>query len=421
MNGVQLGSRPEDFIWATGIEDSFIPQWKRGHRALDEYGLMGHYKHWREDLALTRELGMGMVRWGVPWYRVEPIPGEFDWRWTDQVIPYMVEELGITPIVDLMHYGCPFWLRGEFINSDYPQAVATYTRAFVERYKSLVRWYTPLNEPLINAMMCGMNGGWPPYLKGEKGYVRLILQLAKGMVCTVEAIKEADPEARLVFVEAAGITRASEPSLRDLAEEQRLRGFVVFDLLTGRVTPDHPIYGWLVSAGASRRELANIAGRPVAIDVMGLNFYPQWSTQELYINETGQVVSRVCELDGVGFGEMVEDFYRRYGVPIMITETSARDCDVLRSAWLANSLHMIKGLRAEGVPVLGYTWFPLFTMIDWRYRWERGPLNDYLLELGLYTLNTDADGKRWRPSPLVEQMRGYIANPEGAIGRLAVG
>ena len=67
----------------------------------------------------------------MPWYRLEPFqPGEFDWRWTDQVIPYMVEELGITPIIDLMHYGCPFWLRREFASAEYPAAVAAYAEAF---------------------------------------------------------------------------------------------------------------------------------------------------------------------------------------------------------------------------------------------------------------------------------------------------
>ena len=63
--------RAEDFIWATGIEDTFVPQTRPGHRALDEYQLMGHYEHWREDLTLGRELDVSAIRWGVPWYRVE--------------------------------------------------------------------------------------------------------------------------------------------------------------------------------------------------------------------------------------------------------------------------------------------------------------------------------------------------------------
>src|SRR6188508_3181906 len=158
MGSIKLGPQAQDFIWASGIENSFVPQTRQGHRALDEYQLMGHYQHWREDLALAKELGVQALRWGVPWYRVEPLPGEFDWRWTDQVIPYMVEELGITPIIDLMNYGCPFWMRQEFINPDYPHAVATYAETFAERYKHLVSWYTPFNEPLVAAMMCGDKG-----------------------------------------------------------------------------------------------------------------------------------------------------------------------------------------------------------------------------------------------------------------------
>src|SRR5688572_5149239 len=123
MTNSRSGLTPQNFIWASGIEDTFVPHTKVGHRALDEYELMGHYEHWREDLALFPESDLQMVRWGVPWYRVEPTQGEFDWRWTDQVIPYLVEELRITPIIDLMHYGCPFWLRREFANDNYPRAV----------------------------------------------------------------------------------------------------------------------------------------------------------------------------------------------------------------------------------------------------------------------------------------------------------
>jgi hypothetical protein len=48
----------ENFFWAAGIENTFVPQVRNGHRSLDEYELMGHYEHWREDLGLSRELGL---------------------------------------------------------------------------------------------------------------------------------------------------------------------------------------------------------------------------------------------------------------------------------------------------------------------------------------------------------------------------
>jgi beta-glucosidase/6-phospho-beta-glucosidase/beta-galactosidase len=118
---------------------------------------------------------------------------------------------------------------------------------------------------------------------------------------------------------------------------------------------------------------------------------------------------------------MVEDFYMRYGNPIMITETSARDAEEDRIAWLNSSLRMIKELREKGVPVLGYTWFPMFTMIDWNYRWERGQLDRYLLDLGVYQLNTTGDGGRWRPFPIAEHLRHHIQNPLESVGDMAIG
>jgi hypothetical protein len=102
----------------------------------------------------------------------------------------------------------------------------------------------------------------------------------------------------------------------------------------------------------------------------------------------------------------------------MITETSAVGSDEVREKWLHSSISMIKTLRCEGVPVVGYTWFPLFTMIDWRYRFSQEPLENFYLELGLYHLNRMADGPRWIPSQLVPEMRKYISDPLNAIGEV---
>ena len=414
------GKRPSDFLWATGIEDTFVPQTRPGHRALDEYQLMGHYEYWRDDLALVRDLGVRAIRWGVPWYRVEPFqPGEFDWRWTDQVIPYLVEELDVTPIVDLMHYGCPFWLRREFGSADYPAAVANYAAAFASRYAKLVRWYTPLNEPIVTALYCGQRGLWPPYLRGDGGYVTVLLHTIEGIVRTAAALRDANPEAILVHVEASGLSRTAREDLHAVAQEEQSRAFVSYDLLTGRVTPSHPLFPWLVRNGVSPDRLAALAQQPVHFDLMGLNFYPQWSTTQLYIDRRGRLAYQPVEQDGAGFRELIESYYRRYGVPIMVTETSARGDEAVRARWLEASVAAIHALRGRGIPVVGYTWFPLFTMVDWRYRFGRGPLEEYRLELGLYKLGSRG-ASRWEATPLVEQFRSYVRDPESAVGNLGV-
>jgi beta-glucosidase len=420
MSNILLSSRPEDFIWASGIENTFVPQGRPGYRPLEEYELMGHYDHWREDLALGRELGLNAIRWGVPWYRVEPQQGTFDWSWTDQVIPYLVEELGITPIVDLMHYGCPFWLRREFASPHYPEAVAAYAGAFAERYAGLVKWYTPLNEPLVNSLMCGKRGVWPPYLRGDAGYIRVMLQLAHGMLRTVEAIRRVDPESMMVHVEATGLMRAAKKDLEALAVEDQHRGYLSFDLMTGRVDRDHPLFSWLIRNGAKFDDLLAIADRRITLDVLGLNFYPQWSTQQLYIDKKGNLAYRATEQEGSGFAALIEDFHRRYDAPVIITETSAFGSDELRSRWLEASLISVKELRGKGIPVVGYTWFPLFTMIDWRYRFGRGPVEQYRLELGLYRLRDEIATSRWAATPLVEQFQQCVRNPEMSVGAVAM-
>ena len=410
-----IGTAAEDFLWATGIEDTFVPQTRLGRRSLDEYELMGHYEHWREDLALLKEVGVSAVRWGVPWYRVEPTQGNFDWSWIDQVVPYLVEELGITPIVDLMHYGCPFWLRREFASDEYPRAVAAYAESFARRYRKLVRFYTPLNEPLVTALMCGKRGIWPPYLRGDAGYVRVMVQVASGVINTVAAIKSVDPDAVMIHVEATGLSRAIKQELEVLALEDQRRGYLFFDLITGLVMPDHPLFGWLLRNGATLDNLADLATRRIQIDVLGMNFYPQWSTQQIYIQAKGRISYRAIEQDGAGFATLIEDYYRRYQVPIMITETSALGADDVRSRWMNTSVNAVRRLRASGIPIVGYTWFPLFTMVDWRYRLGRRPAERYYIQLGLYKLG-QKNGPRWKPTPLLKQFRGYVMNPNESIG-----
>ncbi|MEP6923774.1 MAG: family 1 glycosylhydrolase [Pyrinomonadaceae bacterium] len=417
MNNL-IRPEPENFLFAGGIEDTFVPQVKEGHRALDEYELMGHYRHWREDLHLAHELGLQALRWGIPWYKVEPAPGTFDWSWTDEVIPYMVEELHITPIIDLVHYGCPFWLEREFASKDYPKLIARYSAEFANRYKDLVKFYTPLNEPIINALMCGLRGLWAPYLKGERGYLKIMLQIARGIQQAVHAIKAVDDSAIMVYVEATGLTRAIRDDLHSLAVEETRRGYLCFDLITGNFKSDHPLYAWILRNGFTPEDLTELYDNPVKLDVVGMNFYPQWSTKQIYQDRRGRIQFRDIEPEGDGFIELIESYYNRYNSPIMITETSAVGTDEIRSRWLDKSLEMVKHLREKGVPVIGYTWFPLFTMIDWRYRFSNKPLEQFYLELGIFKLNQLGEGRRWLETPLVEQMKKAVNNPAESIGRL---
>ena len=122
------------FIWAVGIEDTNVGWPLRGSPAgLDEYQLTQHYEHWRQDLALAQSIGATSIRYGFPWYRVNPGPGQWDWAWTDEVVDEATR-LGLALIVDLVHYGTPTWLKGSFTDAGYPDAVADYAGAVARRW-----------------------------------------------------------------------------------------------------------------------------------------------------------------------------------------------------------------------------------------------------------------------------------------------
>ncbi len=367
------------FRFAVGIEDTFIAHEAPGQRKLDEYELTQHYQSWREDLDLVGQSGADSLRWGIPWYRVEPEPGRFTWDWVDQVAEKL-RELDLTCVVDLMHYGTPMWLEGAFANRDYPQRVAEYAAAAADRYRDVFRVWTPLNEPVVHAQYCGERGLWPPHLTGSTGFVTVLMQLARGICLTENAIRDVQEDPVFVHVDAGfrfeGHTR---PLPRDLMQVWR---FLALDLVTGRVDDVHPLAAWLREHGAADADLGWLAEHALTPDVVGVNYYPGFTS--LRYREDG--TTEPVEAGTAGLEELVRDYWARYARPIMITETSRGGPLADRREWLAQSLTSVRRMRADGVPVIGYTWFPFLALYDWLYREASTPADEFLIQMGLVDL-----------------------------------
>jgi beta-glucosidase len=399
------------FWWATGIENTFIPHIRPGFRALDEYTLTQHYQQWKTDIDLVAATGVRALRWGIPWYRVQPRPDQWDWRWTDEVLDYMVNVKGITPILDLMHYGTPLWMDNSFVNSRYPETMAQYAGAVAARYKTLVRYYTPYNEPVLSAEWSGFRGEWPPYLIGDDGYAKVLLGITKGIVLTMQALKAEQPDMVTIQVEAMRRFRTSPLALMPLVRRINEQQYLSFDLTTGRVDEQHPLYGFLHEIGVTDNDLAWFRKHPVNFDVFGVNFYP-WGYGELAQRKNGQLYRIPQRVNGAVIGDVINEVYQRYGQPIMVTETSAKGNIAVRARWMDETIQTMRNLRNQNVPVIGYTWFPLFTMVDWVYRRGRRPLSDYLLHLGLYDAAFDeADILQRHATPLVARYQHHMAQP----------
>jgi hypothetical protein len=398
--------RDAPFRFGVGIEDTFVATEEPGRRKLDEYELTQHYQFWERDLALVAASGADTLRWGIPWYRVEPSPGRFQWDWVDRVVDAIAGH-GLTCVVDLMHYGTPLWLDNSFLHPDYPKRVAEYAAAAASRYGATLTAWTPLNEPVINAIYCGERGAWPPHHRGQTGFVSLITALAEGICRTQAAIASVQPQATFVHVDA-GFRWAGDPPRVAGAPDLALLGerrFLGLDLPMGRVDGGHPLHDWLLLHGATESRLSWLRDHAVEPDVVGVNYYPAFTTVAYDEGPRGELVERPVEAGAAGLADLVGEYARRYAVPLMITETSRGGPEQERERWLAESLECVAQLRREGLPLIGYTWFPFLALVDWLYRESSAPLEHWLVQMGLVDLALlpGSSVLERRPTGLVEQ------------------
>lgn len=413
MNNTQKNTRMP-FFFMVGIECTMIadvrPDINPNMRELDEFDLMQHYVRWREDLELITKLRtdntqVTRVRWAIPWYRVETAPGVYDFSWTDQVIAY-AQELGIELIPDIVHYGCPRWMPQAFLDPAYPERVASFAAACAARYKGQIHHWTPFNEPAVTALFCGQRGEWPPYLSSEEGYVRILMAIALGMQKTVKAIRAVDPSVTLWAAEAMKNYHPINEEARPAAKAALRRDLVSWDLVHGSVDESHPCYAWLRDNGATEQQFAELIANPVTLDILGVNFYP-WGSQTYEMKDGA--IHQHWDWNGRLMLELVRECHEYTGATIYVTETSAHGgggpksqtmidgAGDFRIRWMDETMWAMEEARRQGIPVLGYTQFPLYTMVDWKYRLETGTPDEFFVHFGMIEVDGRDFSRRWTP------------------------
>src|SRR5207249_4625235 len=184
-----------------------------------------------------------------------------------------------------------------------------------------------------------------------------------------------------------------------------------------QIDQDRVLYPWLNTYGMSDLDIAWFRGNPQRTDVLGLDYYPHsdWQLDQIG-SEGGRVRQRRAD-NPVGLYGVANDYYNRYGIPLLLTETSIEGQSINREIWLDTTIDDIRRLRSEGVPMLGMLWWPMIDQVDWD-----GALTHRIgkvHEVGLFTLKRPADGTLARQAtPLVKQFRDAVAAGEERIGKL---
>ncbi|MGH2352255.1 MAG: family 1 glycosylhydrolase, partial [Chloroflexota bacterium] len=283
-----VGAGPGAFMFATGIEGSYprIAGPDGQPRRVDEMEKTGHYRRWREDFALVRDLGLDYLRFGPPYYRTHLAPGRYDWSFADETLAEL-RRLGIVPIADLCHFGVPGWI-GDFQNPDWPALFAQYARAFAERYP-WVRLYTPVNEIFVCATFSGLFGWWNERLRSERGFVTALKHLVRANLLAEAAILDVRPDAVFIQSESSEYFHPAKPGAEDLAEHANHRRFMSLDLCYGQQEMCYCAYEYLLDNGMSREELHWFMRHGKALrphHIMGTDYY---ATNEHLVDAQGGV------------------------------------------------------------------------------------------------------------------------------------
>lgn len=364
-----------NFMFATGIENSYPMV---GGRRVDQMAACGHYGHWQADFDAVEELGLGFLRYGPPIHTTWLGDGRHDWDFADATFGDLYRR-DIVPIVDLCHFGVPDWI-GDFQNRDFPARFARYAGAFAARYP-WVQLYTPVNEMFICALFSAKYGWWNEALSDDRAFVTALTNIVKANVLAMDAILDVRPDAIFIQSESSEYYHAEGPRAIKPAEIFNALRFLSLDLNYGRRI-DSEMYEYLADNGLSREDYHFFLGTRLKQHcIMGNDYY---LTNEHRVMEDG---SSGASGEVLGYDGITWQYYQRYRLPVMHTETNLADYGDGQASvdWLWKQWASVLKVRNDGVPIVGFTWYSLTHQIDWdtALRENNGRVNP----LGLFDLD----------------------------------
>lgn len=345
------------FMFATGIENSY-PTIHDGRLRVDEMEKCGHYREWRRDFDLAESIGVSHLRYGPPLFSTWLAPGRYDWDFADMTFGNLSRR-SLSPIADLCHFGVPDWI-GNFQNPDFPALFAQYAGAFARRFP-WVQLYTPVNEMYVCALFSAKYGWWNEQLTTDYGFVTALKHIAKANVLAMTAILEVRPDAIFVQSESSEYFHAQNPHAIAPAELMNDLRFLSLDLNYGKRVGSE-MYEYLTDNGMTREEYHFFLGQGLKRHcIMGNDYYV---TNEHLVHQDGST-----EPSGEIFGYHVitSQYYDRYCLPVMHTETNYRQGPRgdEAAAWLRKEWANVMRVRNDGVPIVGFTWYSLTDQVDW--------------------------------------------------------
>lgn len=350
-----------------------------------------HYRRWKQDVALMRELGLKAYRFSVSWSRIHP---EGTGRVNQAGLDFysrLVDELlenGIEPLLTLFHWDLPAALddRGGWLNRDCADWFADYGTTLYRALDGRVKKWATINEPWVVTDGGYLHGALAPGHRSRYEAPIAAHNLMRAHGAAVQAYRaEGRHEMGLVVNIEPKYPAGDSPE--DAAAVRRAHAYMneqfLHPALLGRY-PDElkDIFGdawpeWPAEDFALIRQ---------PLDFVGINYYTRSVTAagDSYPQRTavvrqplGTYTETGWEVFPQGLTDLLLWFKDTYGdLPVYITENGAaffdppvaeggRVRDPLRTDYLRKHLSAIHDAIAAGVDVRGYMAWSLLDNLEW--------------------------------------------------------
>ena len=130
------------------ITDTILPnEFYPNHEAID------FYHHYKEDIALFKEMGFKCFRTSISWARIFPQgdelePNEDGLKFYDEMFDELLKN-GIQPVITLSHFEMPYGLvkkYGGWRNRKLIDCFVRFAKVCFERYQHQVKYWMTFNE-----------------------------------------------------------------------------------------------------------------------------------------------------------------------------------------------------------------------------------------------------------------------------------
>jgi beta-glucosidase len=199
----------------------------------------------------------------------------------------------------------------------------------------------------------------------------------------MQAILEVRPDAIFIQSESSEYFHAENPKAIKPAEIENSKRFLSLDLNYGHRV-DSEMYEYLFDNGMTRDEYHFFLGNSLRHHcILGNDYY--WTNEHRVASDGRTQASGEI----FGYSEITRQYYARYRLPVMHTETNIAEGPNGDEAvnWLWKEWANVLRVRNDGVPTVGFTWYSLTDQMDWdtALREDNGRVHP----VGLFDLNRE--------------------------------